>query len=70
MIMITLYLFIHLFFFYFDLLPIVRNGYTKLFMFNLIIFFISLSIIVLIGVGVKVPNPNDFIEIIVKSIVG
>lgn len=39
-------------------------------MFNLIIFFISLSIIVLMGVGVKVPNPNDFIEIIVKSIVG
>lgn len=70
MAMITIYLFIYLFFIYFDLIPVIQNKYNKVFVFNLIVTIISFTIIILVGLNIKVPNPNDFIETIVRIFIG
>lgn len=62
MLMISIYLFIYLYIILFDLVPIKKNNYNKLFTFNLIIIFISFLIVILVGLDLKVPNPSNLIE--------
>lgn len=69
MIMIFIYLLIYLYIIIFDLMPIKKNNYTKLFIFNLITICISFLIVILIGLDLKVPNPSNLIQNIVKIFV-
>lgn len=62
MIMITIYSFIYLYIVIFDLMPIKKNKYNKLYTFNLITISISFIIVILVGLDIKVPSPSDFIE--------
>lgn len=50
-------------------MPIKKNNYTKLFIFNLITICISFLIVILIGLDLKVPNPSNLIQNIVKIFV-
>lgn len=67
--MITIYLLIYLYIILFDLMPIKKNNYTKLFIFNLIIICLSFLIVILVGLDLKVPNPSNLIEDIVNIFV-
>lgn len=66
MVMIAIYLFLYLYVIWFDMVPIKRNNYNKLFIFNLLTMFIAFIIVILVGFDLKVPNPSDFIENIVN----
>lgn len=65
MVMIFIHLLLSLYIILFDLIPIKKNKYNKLFGFNLIIICISFLIVILVGLDLKVPNPSNLIEKIV-----
>lgn len=69
MVMISIYIFIYFFIVFFDLIPIIKNNYNKLFIFNLIILAASFLLVILVGLEIKVPSPSDFIENVVKTII-
>lgn len=69
MVMIFIYLLVSLYIILFDLMPIKKNNFNKLFGFNLIIICISFLVVILVGLDFKVPNPSDLIENIVKVFV-
>lgn len=69
MVMIFIYLLVSLYIILFDLIPIKKNNYNKLFGFNLIIICISFLIVILVGLDLKVPNPSNLIENIVHIFV-
>ena len=66
MLRIIIYLFLYLYIIFYDLVPIKRNNYNKLFAFNLTVMCIAFVLVILVGFNVKVPNPSDFIEDIVN----
>lgn len=66
MIMILLYSIIYLYIIFFDLIPIKKNNYNKLFKFNLFVILISFLIIVLVDLNFRVIYPSDLIENIVN----
>lgn len=66
MIMILLYSIIYLYIIFFDLIPIKKNNYNKLFKFNLFVILISFLIVVLVGLNFRVIYPSDLIENIVN----
>ena len=70
MAMIVIFLFVFLFFIYFDLIPIIQNKYTGVFVFNVIVTTMAFAIVVLVAFNIKVPNPSDFIEKIVRIFIG
>ncbi|MFW5648756.1 MAG: hypothetical protein ACOCG5_06670 [Candidatus Alkaliphilus sp. MAG34] len=70
MAMIVIYLLLYLYIIYYDLVPVKRNKYNGVFVFNLITMSIAFVLVVLVGFDVMVPNPSDFIERIVKFIIG
>ncbi|HZK38362.1 MAG TPA: hypothetical protein VFC98_05665 [Clostridia bacterium] len=63
---IIIYLLLYLFIIFYDLVPIKKNGYNKLFAFNLITMCVAFIIVVLVGFNLKVPSPANFIEDIVN----
>lgn len=70
MAMIVIYLLLYLYIIFYDLVPVKRNNYNKLFVFNLITMLVAFVLVILVGFDVMVPNPSDFIERIVKFIIG
>ncbi|MGB4312966.1 MAG: hypothetical protein ACOX0L_09225 [Natronincolaceae bacterium] len=68
--MIVIYLFLYLYIVFYDLVPIKRNNYNKLFTFNLVTMLIAFVLVILAGFDLNVPNPSDFIEKIVKFFTG
>ena len=70
MLFISIYFFIYVYFFYFDLLPIYKDKNSKLYTLNLMIILLSFTIVVLKALNIKVPNPSDLIEGIVRIITG
>lgn len=70
MIIISIYLCLYIFILIFDLIPIIKNNYKKLFWFNIITLSISFLIIILVGLQVKVINPTKVIENIIKKFIG
>lgn len=70
MAMIVIYLLLYLYIIFYDLIPVKRNNYNKLFTFNLITIIVAFVLVVLTGFDLKVPNPSDFIEKIVKFFIG
>jgi len=63
---IIIYLLLYLCIIFYDLIPIKRNNYNKLFAFNLITICIAFIIVILVGFNLNVPSPADFIEDIVN----
>lgn len=70
MTMIVIYLLLYLYIIFYDLVPVKRNNYNKLFTFNLITIIVAFVLAVLVGFDLRVPNPSDFIEKIVKFFIG
>ena len=70
MAMIVIYLLLYLYIIFYDLVPVKRNNYNKLFIFNSVTMFIAFVLVVLAGFDLNVPNPTDFIEKIVKFFIG
>ncbi|HZK56719.1 MAG TPA: hypothetical protein VFD17_00285 [Clostridia bacterium] len=70
MAMIVIYLLLYLYIIFYDLMPIKRNNYNKLFAFNLITITVAFILVVLVGFDLRVPSPSDFIEKIVKFFMG
>lgn len=66
---ISIYLVVFLYIFYFDLLPIAKNGYTKLYVINIFFTIISLILVILTALNFHVPSLSDFIENILKVII-
>ena len=65
-IIITIYLFLYLYIIIFDLMPIPKDEYKVLYVFNSITLFLSFLIVVLVGLDLKVPNPSNLIQYIVQ----
>lgn len=66
---ISIYILLYLYIIIFDLMPIKRNKYKKIFWFNSITICISFLIVVLVGLNIKVISPSDLIQNIVSIFV-
>lgn len=69
--MIIIYSLVFLYFFYFDLMPLIKkkDEYFKLVIFNSLIMLLSFIIVIFVGLDLNFPNPSNLIEGIVTRLI-